>query len=161
MIHAKTRKRELIDTLFNIGLSVSYDRVLDVSTDLANKACSRFEEENVVCPIKLRTELSTTSAIDNIDHNPSATSAHDSFHGTGISLFQHPTTDKMGIIRNSRYAPYESCQRHSKTVMDLPDFYANVPPAILRNTHLCIPEMIGTYSVEDDTFKEASCQEKR
>ena len=41
-IHAKTRKRELIDTLFSLGLSVSYDRVLEVSTDLSNKACAQF-----------------------------------------------------------------------------------------------------------------------
>ena len=41
-IHAKTCKRELIDTLFSLGLSVSYDRVLEVSTDLSNKACAQF-----------------------------------------------------------------------------------------------------------------------
>ena len=99
MIHAKTRRRDLIDTLFELGLSVSYDRVLQVSTDLANKACSRFEAEHVVCPANLRSGLFTTSAIDNIDHNPSATSAHDSFHGTGIFLFQHPTTDYEGVSR--------------------------------------------------------------
>ena len=34
----KTRKRELIDNLFDNGLSVSYDRVLQLSTDEANRA---------------------------------------------------------------------------------------------------------------------------
>ena len=33
----------------------------------------------------------TTAAIDNIDHNPSSTTAKESFHGTGISLLQHPS----------------------------------------------------------------------
>jgi len=28
LMHTKTRKRDLVDTLFHLGLSVSYDRVL-------------------------------------------------------------------------------------------------------------------------------------
>jgi len=31
----------------------------------------------------------TTSAIDNIDHNPTATTAKMVFHGTSMSLFQN------------------------------------------------------------------------
>ena len=33
-------------------------------------------------------------AVDNIDHNTSARTAHDSFHGTAISLIQFPTVEK-------------------------------------------------------------------
>jgi len=29
------------------------------------------------------------STVDNIDHNPSSATSKESFHGTGISLFQH------------------------------------------------------------------------
>ena len=43
LIHAKTRSREFIDTLYGLGLSVSYDRVLEVSKYLSNDACFRFE----------------------------------------------------------------------------------------------------------------------
>ena len=35
LVHNKTRKRDLIDNLFQKGLSVSYDRVLQVSTEEA------------------------------------------------------------------------------------------------------------------------------
>ncbi len=34
--------------------------------------------------------------MDNIGHNTSSTSAHDSFHDTGISLLQHPNRDVRG-----------------------------------------------------------------
>ena len=34
--------------------------------------------------------LFTTAVIDNIDHNPSSTTATDALHGKGISLSQHP-----------------------------------------------------------------------
>lgn len=90
-IHAETRNRGLIDTMNKMGLSISYDRVMSISTDAANSVCARFKQDGVVCPPKLRRNLFTTGALDNIDHNPSATTAKDSFHGTAISLTQHPT----------------------------------------------------------------------
>ncbi|CAC5372614.1 unnamed protein product [Mytilus coruscus] len=54
--------------------------------------CQQYQEEGYVCPPSLRIGLFTTAAVDNIDHNPSSTIANDSFHGTGISLFQHVTS---------------------------------------------------------------------
>ena len=72
--------------LYDLGLSVSYDRVLSISTDLGKGVSRRFEEEKVVCPTNLRKKLFTTAAIANIDHNPSSTTASDSFHGTGIII---------------------------------------------------------------------------
>lgn len=96
-IHAKTRSRELIETVHRLGLSVSYDRVLSISSELGNAVCSLYHREQVVCPPNLRTGLFTTSAFDNIDHNPSSTTARDSFHGTGISMFQHASAE-VGVV---------------------------------------------------------------
>ena len=46
--------------------------------------------------------------------------------------------------------------------MDLPEFYASVPPAILRNVAIHPPETadIQTLFISDDRFQDASCQEK-
>ena len=55
---------------------------------------------DVLSPPKLRTNLFTTAAVDNIDHNPSSTTATDSFHGTGMSMFQHPTAENEGQSRD-------------------------------------------------------------
>ena len=54
---------------------------------------------DVLSPPKLRTNLFTTAAVDNI-HNPSSTTATDSFHGTRISMFQHPTAENEGQSRD-------------------------------------------------------------
>ena len=89
-IHGSTRDRLLIDTFYNLGISISYDRLISVSTETTNSVLERYEREGVVCPSKVRVELFTTSAVDNIDHNTSSTSAQGSFHGTAISLVQHP-----------------------------------------------------------------------
>ena len=56
--------------------------MLQISTDVANSACERLEQGNVVCPPKLLGNVFATGATDYIDHNPSSTTAHDSFHGT-------------------------------------------------------------------------------
>ena len=85
MIHAMTRKRDIIDKLHKLGLSISYDRVLQLSTNLANAVCQQYEDDGVVCPPGLRKNVFTILAVDNIDHNPSSTTARDSFHGTAIS----------------------------------------------------------------------------
>ena len=85
MLHAETRKRGLVDKL------ISYDRVLRLSAQMGNSVCQLYHIEQVVCPPTLRSNVFTTAAVDNIDHNPSATTAKNAFHGTGISVLQHPT----------------------------------------------------------------------
>ena len=90
-IHAETRKKGLVDTLYSLGLSISYDRLLSISTALGNTAVDQYEEDGVVCPKKLRSGVFTTSAVDNIDHNPSSTTSQGSLHGTAISGNSKPT----------------------------------------------------------------------
>ena len=125
MLHAHTRKRELVDTLSGLGISIAYDRVLRISAELGNGTCQRFQMEKVVCPPKLRSRVFTTSAVDNIDHNPSSTTAHDSFHGTGISLIQHPDYDNQGTDRGIVIIGGIS---NVKAVGDLPRYYTDVQP---------------------------------
>ena len=43
MLHAETRKRELVGKLFQLGLRVSYDRLLQVSAGLANRICDSYD----------------------------------------------------------------------------------------------------------------------
>ena len=89
LLHSQTRQRNLIDKLHSLGLSISYERVLEIKTATGKKNCERFELEKTVCPLNLRKGLFTYGAIDNIDHNPSSSTSQRSFHETGISLFQN------------------------------------------------------------------------
>ena len=91
-VRSKTRKRHLVEVLHDHGLSIPYDQVLDISAQLGDAVVSRYVEEGVVCPLKLRKGLFCTSTMDIIDHNPSSTTATSSFHGTSISIFQHNTS---------------------------------------------------------------------
>ena len=112
LLYAKTRKRQLIDALFQHGICISYDRVLEISTQLLQKG------------------LFTTSAVDNIDHNPSATTATISCHGTGISVFQHPVSSTFS---DSRTFEFKGQKPKSKAISCLPETYTNVKPAFLKS----------------------------
>ena len=136
MLHAQTRKKDLVDKLFSLGLSISYSQVLHLSAEMGNSLCQLFHMEQVVCPPMLRKGLFTTSAIDNIDHNSSATTAKDSFHSIGISLMQHPTSDEETVVHSATVVTGAG----SRTVAHLPSFYTEVPTYCNKcNTQLYLP----------------------
>ena len=87
-------------------------------------------EDGVVCPAILQKCLFTTSAVDNIDHNPSATTATISCHGTGISVFQHPVSSTFS---DSRTFEFKGQKPKSKAISCLPETYTNVKPAFLKS----------------------------
>ena len=138
-IHGATRDRSLIDTFYNLDMCISYDRFLSVSIEITNSVIERYERE-VVCPSKLRGELFTTAAVDNIDHNPSSTSFQSSFHGTAISLVQHPCNGQLGTPRDADvFDP--SKPSTSKTISYLPSSYSEVTPMALATGDLNFPEV--------------------
>jgi len=54
---------------------VSSDRGLEISAQLGEAVVTQYVQDGVVCPQSLKKGLFTTSAIDSIDHNPTATTA--------------------------------------------------------------------------------------
>ena len=86
-----------------MGINVSYDWVLEIENSLATAVCKRFEEEDLVA-MSCKFTLVTVGALDNIDYiyNPSSTTLLKALsgHGTGISIFQLPSQDHSGIVRD-------------------------------------------------------------
>ena len=52
-----------------------------------------------MCPSVLKSGIFTTAGVDDIDNNPSSTIPHFSFHGTGISSFQHQKSPTDAVKR--------------------------------------------------------------
>ena len=98
--------------------------MLEISTQLGESVLSQFMEDGVVCPAILHKGLFTTSAVDNIDHNHSATTATISCHGTGIFVFQHPVSSTF---------EFKGQKPKSKAISCLPETYTNVKPALLKS----------------------------
>ena len=130
LLFAKTRKRQLIDILHQYGICISYDRVLEISSQMGAALVQSYTEEGVVCPSVLRKGLFTTAALDNIDPRSSSTTAKSSFHGTGISLFQHPTNSQRGEQRDLLHIAGTPA---TKKVPPLPEAYTNVRPAYFKD----------------------------
>ena len=43
MLHAHTRKRELVERMAHLGLGISYDRGLQLSPQMGNNVCQQFQ----------------------------------------------------------------------------------------------------------------------
>ena len=91
--------------MFDKGLSVSYDRVLQLSTYEANRTIKMHENDN---------------------HNPSSTSSRDSFHGTAISITQHTINENAGVVRIHRETAQNGSQPKGKSLKFLPKSYTSL-----------------------------------
>ena len=127
--------------------------MLELLTDIRNSVCVRFKLEGVVCPPKLLKRVFTTAAVDNIDHNPSSVTVQGAFHGTGISLFQHSTSDAPGEERE--VVGIESQPSKAKRLARLPDSYTAVRPVILPKKEPDVPRLQGSFVSICPGMKEA------
>jgi len=148
-VHTQTRSKKLISELCCLGLSVSYDRILELENQITSSLCQHSNEIGLVCPSQLRHGLFTVGALDNIDHNPSSTTAKDSFHGTGISLFQFPTELNAG-------SPQATIELLTRTKCHtLPDSYTTVPSVALKKVAVEVPNVgAAVPSTVEENLKE-------
>jgi len=136
MLYSATRKKKHIDKCHKLGLSVSYDRVLQLTNKTANTLCSKYRDDGVVCPPTLKPGCFTVAAVDNVDHNLSSTTAQSSFHGTAISLTQFDGRNEIDV-----------CTSYSATASDLasdivlPLSYTEIEPCILPSRDLMVPRV--------------------
>ncbi len=118
----------MVDQYHMLGISASYARVTQLESDIASSLCKQFESDGVVCPSNLRKGLFTVGVVDNLDHNTSSTTAQSSFHDTGISIIQFPTSDFIGDCRDA--VPF--IRGESEVSSSLPQSYSTVPAVSLN-----------------------------
>ena len=96
---------------------------MEIQTNITKQLCKEYQEKNLVCPPRLQEGIFTVTAIDNLDHNPSSSTASKSFHGTGISIFQykHDASHKQ--------VPYSNTEELKSIEMVLPAYYTTVGPS--------------------------------
>ena len=109
---------------------------MELENQLATAVCENITKNSVVYPAQLRKGLFTVSASDNIDHNPSSTTAKGSFHDTGISLFQFPSKTNMGQVQDGISMPSPETKKNHH----LPDNFTTVPAVVLKPVNMPIPK---------------------
>lgn len=132
----------------------------EISAQLGEAVVAQYVEDGVICPPDLRKKLFTTAAVDNIDHNPTATTSQTSFHGTSVSIFQHPSSENAGDKREPLKIDSEM---KVKKVPELPEAYTNIRPAYITkkpnpppvaNQFLPAPKSILPHSKEEYCWLE-------
>ena len=149
-VHSLSRDHELIDSLYSLGISVSYNNVMDTITAMGNNVLDYYNEINVVCPPQLQNGLFVTAAADNIDHNPSSTTSTDSFHGTGLSLFQNKEADDISENTNCNFNKQINVVKDKRSVADLPVSYTTIKPTSLPTGDVYIPASLDTSNLENN-----------
>ena len=119
-----TRSRQLIDGFFKAGLSVSYDRVLEVTKTLYHNLQEAYLKHGCFFPKILKKNLFSVWLKDNIDVNPKANFAKSSYHGTSSSMIQFVTKNESGI--DFPNVPFENQTTKSKKLTPLPPEYTTV-----------------------------------
>ena len=125
-IHSLVRSKKLIEQLSNLGISITYDRVLQLEENRALSMCRQYQLNNIVCPSHLQKGHFIAGAMDNVDHNPSSTTADSSFHGTGISIVEYPSEDTGTIVQQGITPTADE--------LSLPASYAIVPAVALNES---------------------------
>ena len=74
------------DTLYDLGICISYDNLFQLTSDASNRICERFSMDEIVSPPKMLSVIFATVPVDVIEYNPSSATAMDSFPDTEISL---------------------------------------------------------------------------
>ena len=127
-IQIETRKSGVVDKLCKLGLSISSDRVDFISKSLGNRAIEQFEQNDVVYPINMQPNRFTIGAVDNIDIDPSSTTAMSAFHGTAASLHQKVIFEEEETTHDLAPLP------DGKFLKKLPSSYTDIEPVYLPST---------------------------
>ena len=88
-IHKKTRSKKIINCLSDLGLSINYDRVMKIETEVANCVTDIINEnDGVYVPHTILKDKAIYFGIDNTDFQSDTPDGTGEFHGTGQILFQ-------------------------------------------------------------------------
>ena len=108
----------------------------------------QFESDGVDCPTKLRSNVFTTFAVDNIDHNPSSHSAKVCWHGTAISSTQNLESKADGIKR----CCVQLAVTASKVLQPIPKEYTTVHFFVLKSTDVYVPHLPKRNAFQEHIF---------
>ena len=132
-----SRSRQLIDDMYHVGLSVSYDHVLELITLFYEEMRRGYAEHGCFFSRFLRRSRLTVWLKDNIDVNPKANFNKSSYHGTSSSVIQfRQNVNQREEFPLTKYP--EKGHRESKKLVPLPSDYISVKKAYLAkfNTEL-------------------------
>ena len=87
-IHEETRCRELIDILSDLNISIDYDKLLNVESQLANSILAEINNnDGVFIPKSISKDLPIYFAIENTDLKIDTPDGRNQLHETAITVY--------------------------------------------------------------------------
>ena len=151
------RAKTTIQKLFLLGISISYERCLDICDGIALSLLKKYENDKVFVSNSMRKELFTIVAKDNIDVNAKSTKVSSHYHGISFTIMQFLTKENCGVLQEKLY---DFSEKSTKKLI-LPEEYTEFKPLPFRtNTPLFYPTCTINFERKDDSFKAALEEEK-
>ena len=104
-LYSTVRSRALIDCLFQLGICISYGKILSITKSLYEVLCNTVGPYKIFLPTNSKIDCFIVSAKDNKNKKATANLVQFHFHGTGMLLFQlfdhenqHENRDCRGFI---------------------------------------------------------------
>ena len=88
-VHQAVRSKELISLIHGFGMSVDYNRVLRVETQIEASVLKRIEQnDGVYLPPNIVLGRHIYFAVDNVDFCEDTPDGKRTFHGTAMAIYQ-------------------------------------------------------------------------
>ena len=88
-VHKETRSKKIINCLSDLRLSIDYDRVIKIETEISNSVTDIINKNNgVYVPHTILKDKAIHFAIDNADFHNDTPDGKGKFHSIGQILFQ-------------------------------------------------------------------------
>ena len=100
-LYSTVRSKTIIEYLFHLGISISYDRILSITKSIYEVLRRNYVRHGIFLPRNLRKGCFVILVKDNIDKNASANLVHSHYHGTSVSLLQFPEWENQGECLDS------------------------------------------------------------
>ena len=95
-IHEEIRCRELIDILSNLNISIDYDKLLNIESQLANSILTEINRnDDVFIPKSVSKDLPIYFAIENTDLKIDTLDGRNQLHGTAITVYIKKETSEV------------------------------------------------------------------
>ena len=148
-VHKETRSKKIIDCLSELNLSVNYDKILKIETEIANAVTKTIQQNNgVYVPPTIKKGMRVHFAIDNTDFRNDTPDGRLEFHGTGQVIFQkqNDVTSNLTIERSSS----GSMKYHQKPFNQV--FHCNKPSPPMES----FPSFSGVTPIKDlDLYRKS------
>ena len=109
MIYKHTRSKHIINLLSDINLTINYDKILKIETNIAEAIVKKMEDsDGVYVPTSIQKECPIYFVVDNCDFQNDTPDGKHEFHGTVQIVYQNSTnpleSKSLKIERNQNKA---------------------------------------------------------